>query len=647
MCGISGILDPTYQCSTQSQLQAMIDVMDHRGPDGSGVFLDGPVGLGHKRLSIIDLENGVQPMSCRNKRFWVTFNGEIYNFQEVRKELEQKGYRFKTRSDTEVILLAYEAYGEKCIEKFRGMFAFGIWDARKNSLLLARDRLGKKPLYYFYDGKKLIFASEIKSILQVSSIRRELDLDALKDYFTYLYVPFPKTIFKNIFKLPPAHFMRVQLVSSPGGAMKSVSATQGHSKGRAVIERKSIELSVEKYWDLDFRPDYSMSESDWIEGLEEKLLEAVEIRMISDVPIGAFLSGGVDSSAVVALMSHLSGTPVKTFSIGFEGDDSSEMKYARMVAERYATDHQEIIVKPDAIEMLPKLAWQYDEPFADPSAVPTYYVSKAARSLVTVALSGDGGDESFAGYGRYQNYLTFGKFDFIPEIVRKTVLGGVANMMPAGMKGKGVLYHLSRSPFDRYAGMLSHTFPGYLEDLLHDDLKACLQSTKESYGYIRSFYDGFPGSEKLGRLQYVDTKTYLAEDILTKVDRASMLCSLETRAPLLDHKLLEYISSIPAGFKLSNKTSKYIFKKTMEKYLPDELLYRDKQGFDMPLKWFKKDFLDFARGILLSDKCRGRGLLNASYLERLLNLSSRKGVDLSEKIWSLVFFEQWCCNWLD
>ncbi len=624
MCGIAGILD-IKRPPEKGSLQSMINVMSHRGPDGEGVYINGPVALGHRRLSIIDLDTGAQPMSNEDGSIWITYNGEIYNFKNLRQDLQNKGHRFKTKSDTETIIHAYEEYGYDCVKKLRGMFSFGIWDAKKTCLFLARDRLGKKPLYYYYDDHRFVFASEIKAIISDRNIKRDIDLSAVSDYFTYQYIPFPKTIFQHIYKLPPGHYMNVR----PAGSSSVLS------------------IHTSQYWDVHYKPEYNRSENEWVEGLREKLAESVKMRLISDVPLGAFLSGGMDSSSIVALMTKCSGGPVKTFSIGFDDKNYNELKYARRVAEHFKSDHHEMIVKPDAVEVLPKLAWEFDEPFADSSAIPTYYVSKMARECITVVLSGDGGDETFAGYSRYAGAFNYKKIDILPPSVKKAVFGGVSSVMPQGMKGKGLLRHLSESEFKRYAGMITQDEPGYLESLLSGDAKKKVEPDN-NYLFFKQFFDRYPDNDYLSKIQYLDTKTYLAEDILTKVDRASMLCSLETRAPLLDHELIEFSAKIPHNLKLNNGTKKYIFKKAMEDSLPAEILNREKMGFSMPLSsWFKGDLSSYSRDILLDRKCIDRGLFSKKGIEALLNSHRKKGRDLSPKIWALLFFEHWCRNWLD
>ena len=635
MCGIAGILDIKRKPENHILL-SMTGAMRHRGPDGEGIYIDGPAGLGHRRLSIIDLNTGAQPMSNEDGSVWITYNGEVYNFVELRNELESRGHKFRTKSDTEAIIHAYEQYGEECVKKLRGMFSFCIWDAKKKTLFLARDRVGKKPLYYFYNKSRFVFASEIKAIIADRNIKRELDMSAVCDYFTYQYVPFPKTIFKNIYKLPPGHFMTVH---------------------QQPDNRIDIQIDIQQYWDIKYCPDYSVSENEWVEGLKEKLLDAVKVRLISDVPLGAFLSGGLDSSAVVAFMSRVMSQPVKTFSIGFEEADFSELEYARKIARQYGTDHHEMIVKPDAVELLPKLAWEFDEPFADSSAIPTYYVSKMARKNVTVVLSGDGGDETFAGYSRYASASWFYRWTkFAPYPLRRIFFGGVSSLMPYGMRGKGFLRHLTLSPFEYYKGMITQEDSKYFDELFNKDVISEIAGhrgkktgiLKSNNGMMEEFYNRYPNDDYLTKIQYLDTKTYLAEDILTKVGRASMLCSLETRSPLLDHEVLEFAARIPSSYKIRNSQKKYIFKKTMSEFLPSDIVNRDKMGFCTPLRhWFKKDLAGYAEDMLLGEKCRNRGFFNTKFIESLISSHRLKYRDLSSHIWQLLFFEHWCRNWLD
>lgn len=627
MCGIAGYIDLT-QPADQSLIEAMTRTMEHRGPDGEGYYLDGPLALGHQRLSIIDLAGGKQPMADDSGRYWITFNGEIYNFPDLRERLVKQGHRFSTRSDTETILAAYKQYGDKCVDHLRGMFAFAVWDRHRQRLFLARDRVGKKPLYYHFNGQRFIFASEIKAILQHPSVPRLIDPRAIADYFNYNYIPFPRTIFQPIKKLLPGHCIKLDLCAD-----------------------NTLAFAQEQYWDLRYAPEVDVPEGQWCEALREKIAEATRIRMISDVPLGAFLSGGVDSSAVVAFMAQAQSAPVKTFSIGFKEEDFSETKYARQVAEQFGTEHHEYLVEPDAIEMLPKLAWQYDEPFADASAVPTYYVSKLAREHVTVILSGDGGDETFAGYRRYAWAADMHRYDMLPDCLKKLVFGLPSTLMPEGMKGKGMLRHLSRSPFERYAGLNTFGERPYLSKLFSADFKESLHSsfaqTYPDFSLMRHYYDRCNADDYLTRIQYLDTKVYLAEDILTKVDRASMLCSLETRAPLLDHEVLELAARIPSSAKIQGGETKYILKRALQPLLPDNILYRKKMGFGVPLvHWFKKDLIAYAHDVLLSEQACGRGFFNMGQVENVLDIHQKQGRDMSAKIWSLLFFEHWCRTWL-
>lgn len=636
MCGIVGILD-LRQTPERGLIEKMNRIMHHRGPDGEGYHIEGPVALAHRRLSIIDLSGGAQPLCNEDGGVWITFNGEIYNFPQLREELLSKGHRFKTRSDTETIVHAWEEWGEECPKRLRGMFAFALWDSRARTLFLARDRMGKKPLYYWSDGSRFLFASELKALLQDVEVPRRLDPAALTDYLNYHYIPFPRTIFKDIHKLEPGNSLSVRIDSA------------GLAPEAAPARKATLALNVQAYWTLRYAPDPSRSEQDWIDALREKLEEAVRIRLISEVPLGAFLSGGIDSSTVVALMSRVQSAPVKTFSIGFKEEDFSELQYARRIAELFGTEHHEYVVEPDALEVLPQLAWEFDEPFADASAIPTYYVSKLARENVTVILSGDGGDETFAGYRRYRWASDMGRYDWLPGWARRSLFGLPAALMPEGLKGKGTLRHLSRDPFARYAGLNTFGENGYLRELLSPEVLAGLEAgtSLPDYSAMRRFYDDCLAHDYLTRIQHVDTKTYLAEDILTKVDRASMLCSLETRAPLLDHEVVELAACMPSGIKLKQGETKYILKKAMEGILPNDILYRRKMGFGVPLvHWFKKDLVSYARDILLSQQARERGIFNPPRVEKLLNDHQKSGRDLSARIWALLFFEHWARNWL-
>ena len=619
MCGICGIYNvKTQQPVDRRILKDMNDTLKHRGPDDEGFYISNTVGLGQRRLSIIDLEGGKQPMANEDETIWITFNGEIYNFKELYDELIKKGHVFKTRSDTEAIIHLYEEEGEGCFQHLRGMFAIALWDQRRRRLVLARDRVGKKPLFYFYDGNRIVFASEMKAILKAEHIPQDIDLEAVCDYFSFLYIPVPKSIYKKIRKIRPGHY--------------------------AVIDDKGIQES--EYWDLSFAHPKELSEEKWCEKLLEVYRESVQVRLMSDVPLGAFLSGGIDSSSVVALMSDIKDEPVLTSSIGFEEQDFNELGYARKIASRFETDHHEKIVRPDAVGIVEKLAWHYDEPFADSSAVPTYYVSKVARENVTVALSGDGGDENFAGYRRYcfdrrENILRA----FLPFYVRRPIFGILASLYPKAdwapriFRGKATLEALSCSPLEGYFRSMSAFRPDLKERFLHPDVRRSLAGY-DSLNVFRFYYDKADTDDPLSRIQYLDIKTYLTDDILVKVDRASMANSLEVRAPILDHKFMELIATIPSSLKLRGRTGKYIFKKALEKILPNEILYRKKMGFGVPLAhWFRNELKDMAYETIFNHS--SDGLFQRSTIEQIWRQHQNGFRDYSTPLWTLFMFRLW------
>ena len=619
MCGIAGLYNiRTQEPVTQAMVKAMADTIVHRGPDAEGFFISGPVGLGHRRLSIIDLEGGRQPMSNGDGTIWIAFNGEIYNFQELRDDLIKKGYRFKTRSDTEAIVYLYEELGEQCFQHLRGMFAIAIWDAKNRKLVLARDRVGKKPLFYAYDGSRIAFGSELKTILQVPGIACDLDLEALSDYFSLLYVPAPKSIFKQIRKVQPGHY----LVASENGV-------------------REIE-----YWNLSFSHTLELSEREWCERIVEAYGEAVRIRMISDVPLGAFLSGGVDSSSVVALMSELTGEPIITSSIGFHEKEFDELEYARLIADRFQTKHHEQVVEPDAAGIIGKLAWHFDEPFADSSAVPTYYVSKMARQHVTVALSGDGGDENFAGYRRYMFDQRENRVRALfPAVLRRAIFGTLAALYPKAdwaprfLRGKATFESLSCSHIEGYFRSVSACRPELKARMLHQDV-ACLLGGYDSVDLFRHYYDRSGSNDPLSRIQYVDIKTYLPDDILVKVDRAGMANSLEVRSPLLDHKFMELIATIPSSMKLRGPIGKYILKKSLHGRLPKEVLYRPKMGFGVPIAvWLRKDLKEMAESLLFSSQ--DDGVLNKTTVRHIWSEHQSGLRNRSTELWTLLMFRLW------
>ncbi len=621
MCGIAGIVRCDGAPAEGPLLRRMTDALAHRGPDGEGFFHRGPVGLGHRRLAIIDLATGDQPMFTEDGAVSIVFNGEIYNFRELRSDLEARGHRFGTASDTEVILRAWEAWGIGCLDRLRGMFAFAIWDGRRRRLVLARDRAGIKPLVYAWDGHRLLFASELKAILEDASVPRELDWEGLRDYLTFHYVPSPSTIFRAIRKLPPASYL--------------------------VLDLDGGEPAVHRYWDLRFAPGPERSAEDWARELRWRLEDAVRSHLVADVPVGAFLSGGMDSSAVVALMAGAAGAPVRTFSIGFDETDYDELAFARTVASRYGTEHCEFVVKPDALEALPRLAQQFDEPFADSSALPTYYVAKITREHVTVALSGDGGDESFAGYRRYAEALALhDRLDRLPGLLVRPLLRLAAGLMPAGARGQGYLARLGADPVERYWRSVTFQRRETLRRLLGPEARRHVTPEAEPEGFRRLAGEaGAP--DYLSTLQYLDMRTYLPEDILTKVDRTSMLVSLEARVPLLDHRLMEFVATIPASLKLREGTGKWIFKRAMAESLPAEILERRKMGFGVPLeRWFRGTLGQYARELLLSPRARHRGIFAPGAVQALLD-EHQAGRDRSSQVWSLLCFEEWARRWMD
>lgn len=602
----------------------MNNTLAHRGPDDEGYYVNGSIGLGHRRLSIIDLDSGKQPMGNEDGSVQVVFNGEIYNFLELKAQLESNGHVFRTKSDTESIIHGYEEWGEDFVHKLRGMFAIALWDARQRKLLLVRDRAGKKPLFYLVDKNRLLFASELKALLEDENISKEIDPSALDSYLSFGYVPSPLSIFRSVKKLTPAHLA----VCCPDG------------------------FSIRRYWSLDMeREAFPVSEQKAVEDLKTIFDEAVRLRMISDVPLGAFLSGGIDSSAVVASMAGLTkGETVKTASIGFLDKKFDELKYARMVADRYQTDHSAFVVNPDALAVLDRIVWHLDEPFADASAIPTYYVSRMARQKVTVALSGDGGDETFAGYIRryYMNRLENNIRRKIPTFLRENLLGPIAGVypradfLPRPLRLKLFLTNLSLS-FERayFRDMSFYFLPEMKKKLYRPEFAAFLDGF-DSFSVLKQHFRQNRNPDVVTRAQYIDIMTYLPEDILVKVDRMSMAHSLEVRSPILDHKLMEYAASLPSSFKLRGNESKYIFKKINQDRLPYDVLYRKKQGFSIPLaSWLRGELKEFARDILFSSSTVLNDYFYPEYINRLWNrhLSGRQ--DFAYPLWGLMMFALW------
>jgi asparagine synthase (glutamine-hydrolysing) len=623
MCGIAGIAssDRAHRIE-ESEVHRMCQAIVHRGPDDEGIFVKQNTGLGMRRLSIIDLVGGHQPIFNEDRSVWIVFNGEIYNFIHLRRELESSGHRFSTNSDTEVIVHLYEEMGSECVQKLRGMFAFALYDERRRKLLIARDRLGKKPLHYAQVNERLLFGSEIKSILAVAPELTEVKHSAILQYLYFGYILDPDTAFKNIQKLPPGH----------------------------LLEFENNQVRIRKYWDL---PHYSTleprSEEECLEELEQRLAEAVKIRLISDVPLGTLLSGGTDSSTVVALMARASSKPVKTFSIGFKHADFNEAQYARLVAQRFATEHHELILDPEVVNTVETLTSSLEEPFGDSSMLPTYYISCLARQHVTVALSGDGGDEIFAGYDRYAVQSRREVFERVPGWAWKWYREQVFPRIPKSIHGRRFSYNVSLPWRERYVDELSFV-PAFERDmpLLSDDFREMVRSGGDPQQLMLSYFGDKRAPDPLSQLLYLDTKTYLAGDILTKVDRMSMATSLEVRVPLLDHEVVEWVTALSPQWKMRGKQQKYILRKLAERLgVPREVLQRPKQGFALPLvHWMRNELKDLIQTVLLDPKTLQRGYFNPNAVKQILNEHFRGRRNQSGPIWRLLMLELWHRNFL-
>ena len=622
MCGIVGIFDLKEKREiNRDLLSRMNESQHHRGPDEGNLHIEEGLGLGHRRLSIIDLSSGQQPMISNDRNTVLSYNGEVYNFLDLKKELEELGYQFKTHCDTEVILYAWQAWGETCVERFRGMFAFAIWDRNKQTLFLARDRLGVKPLYYAeLTSGYFIFSSELKALKQHPDLPKIFDATAIEDYFGFGYIPDPKTIYKNVYKLEPGFCLTL---------------TRGHPN-----------YQPRQYWNLCFTPRPPQDEPSTGEELIERLREAVKIRIVADVPLGAFLSGGVDSSAIVAMMAGLSKDPVNTCSISFGDPAYNESKFAAQVAERYHTQHRVEQVNADDFSLIDQLAGLYDEPYADSSALPTYRVCELAKKQVTVVLSGDGGDENLAGYRRYRWH----KYEehmrsWLPASIRKPVFGLLGQVYPKAdwapklFRAKSTFESISRDSLEGYFHSVSSLSNELRNQLFSPQLKQELQGY-HAIDVFKRHAAKAPTDNPLSLVQYLDIKTYLPGDILTKVDRASMAHALEVRVPLLDHQLVEWMAGLAPDMKLNGRVGKYIFKKSLEAYLPDDILYRPKMGFAVPLDaWFKGPLKQKVRAALLGDTMTQCGLFNQLFIEHMINQHQSGLKDYSTPIWSLLMFE--------
>lgn len=621
MCGICGIIyaDPERK-PDPSVLKSMCDTLVYRGPDDEGTYAAFQAGLGMRRLSIIDLNTGHQPLSNEDGTLWIVFNGEIYNFKELRNSLVSLGHRFRTQSDTEVIIHGYEAWGADVCQKLNGIFGFAVWDEKKKSLFLGRDHLGVKPLYYYHDPEKLVFGSEIKAILACPGVRRTLDFQALNHYLTFEYIPAPESIFKEIRKLKPGH----------------------------CLMWLNNKIEINSYWKLTPH-EKAWKEGEASERLEELMRDAVRGQLISDVPLGAFLSGGMDSSVLVSLMAGLMDRPVKTFSIGFKESSYNELQYARAVARKYDTEHHEFTIEPHALELTEKLVRILDEPLGDFSIFPTYLVSKMARDFVTVALSGDGGDELFAGYDTYRAH----RFDRrmyhrLPKLVKRGLIEPLADRLPPSEKKKGAVNSFKRFvEGTRLPKNLAHArwmvFLNSQErrQLLSDPVLEAVRDS-DPYGFILEAGEEAGPVDDVTRTGFIDVKTYLVDDILVKVDRMSMAASLEARVPFLDPRIVEFVFTLPPGLKLKGFQTKYLLKKTFWNALPPEVQNRDKQGFSIPIKnWIRNELKPMMLDLLSESRLRNQGFFRPETVSRLVDEHLRCRANHSHKLWALMVFEQW------
>ncbi len=627
MCGIAGQVRRDDGLVDARVLDRMCAAIVHRGPDSRGAHIDGVVGLGIQRLRVIDLATGDQPVYNEDRSVVVVMNGEIYNFRDLRDRLERSGHRFSTQSDTEVIVHLYEEQGPALVHALAGMFAFAVWDARRRRLLLARDRVGKKPLYYSLRSGALSFASELHALLHDPEVPRDIDYRALDAYLAYRYVPAPFSAFAAVRKLPPAHTL---VLDADGPA------------------------ELRRYWQLDFgRKRRFSSEAEAAEEIRDALTAAVRRRMVSDVPLGAFLSGGVDSSAVVAAMAASDARPVKTFSIGFASAELDELPLARSVARRFGTDHHEQVVEPAALEVLPALVRHHGEPFGDATSIPTYYLARMTREHVTVALNGDGGDETFAGYSRYVANMAAHRLDVLPRAVRVSASRAL-RLVPRSGRVNTWTSRLRRIgetlPLDvaaRHIAYMTH-LQGLRRDRLYSPEFRRLVEPSLVDNVVRRQWEESTGDALLDRLLYTDTMTYLPDDLLAKVDIAAMACSLEARSPFLDHEFMEFAASLPTSLKVRGAEKKVGLRMALRGWVPDEILDAPKRGFQPPLAdWFRGHLREFSRDVLLEDRARGRGYFDAGFVQRMLDDHARGSADHSQGIWTLLVFELWHRQFID
>lgn len=624
MCGICGYINldgsPARKDGT---LESMCSAIVHRGPDDRGMLIDGPAAIGIQRLAIIDISGGRQPIHNEDEGVWVVFNGEIYNFPELRRDMEQRGHRFYTKSDTEVLVHLYEEYGDDCVNRLNAMAAMALWDRKNHRLLLARDRFGKKPLYYTIIGNSLVFGSEIKSLLRHPGVSRNVDLISLSKYLAYDYVPSPFSMLAGVQKLMPGHRLAIE-------------------NGR---------LKTERYWRLLFTPKHSSQarEEDLAEEFMYRLRESVHRRLMSDVPLGVFLSGGLDSSTITALMSELSPGRVKSFSIGFTEKSFDESGYARMVADRIGTEHNEFVMtEQEALDLIPILAQIMDEPLGDSSLVPTYWLSQHTRRHVKAALSGEGGDELFCGYPTYTAHMLADIYTLLPRCVMKRTIEPLLRRLPVStanfspdFKIKKFLSGIEYPPHIRHQIWMGTFSPEEQRELFQPDIYSLIK-TGDLYSEVpRAIASGMPET-RIDMVSCLDTALYLAEDLLVKADRASMACSLELRAPLLDYTLAEFIAGLPSGLKFRRFTTKFLYKKAAEKILPGEIVHRKKKGFGIPIaKWIKRDLKEMFQETMSHDKIRAEGFFRPEYVQRLLQEHLNGTKDNRKQLWALFMFELW------
>lgn len=620
MCGICGILhlNPDNPVERE-QIIKMNNHMMHRGPDAEGVFIEKNIGLGHRRLKIIDLEGGVQPMLNEEQNIILVFNGEIYNFKEIRENLLKKGYVFKTKSDTEVIIHAYTEYGDKCVEHFRGMFGIAIYDKLKNKLFLIRDRLGIKPVYYYLDKERLIFASEIKPILQVINHKPEVHTESLDFYMSVGYVPGENTLFKDIKKLRPGHTLSVE----------------------------NNKIHFNEYWDLQNTPQNDIRFEDALNGFEKLAMESIDLRLRSDVPLGAFLSGGLDSSVIVALMSKITDSQVKTFSVGYKNEpEANELEYAKIVANKFNTEHHEFILEPlDFFNSLDTLLEHTEEPIIESAAVALFQLSTLAKEHVTVILSGEGGDEILAGYPLHQitpkvdQLYNFSKY--LPRIIKNNISSYISNE-----KISKYFDWINLPQEDRYLSISNDVTESIKNKMYHSS--SYIDSHRLTSNYFKNLYNKMSHGSNLRKMTYTDIKSWLPDDLLVKADKMTMAASLELRVPFLDHKLVEYATSLPDNFRLNGNQGKYLLKKFAEKYLPEEIIYRKKKGFPVPIaSWFRGELYDKVNEILLDAKSLSRGYFKQEYIESTLKRHKSGNEDLSRRIFALLNLELWHRKYID